>query len=95
MTFSDFIFQRRLCTVFLRSTAAILRNQHGVLTVSSVLEGEYGISGVSLGVPCIVSRNGVEKILQVALPPDEQSALVKSAAVLREAAEELELPARS
>jgi L-lactate dehydrogenase len=95
MTFSDFIFQRRLCTVFHRSTAAILRNQHGVLTVSSVLEGEYGISGDSLGVPCIVSRNGVEKILQVALPPDEQSALVKSAAVLREAAEELELPARS
>jgi len=73
--------------------AAILRNQHGVLTVSSVLEGEYGLSGVSLGVPCILSRKGVEKVMQVTLPPEEQSALVKSAAILREAIEQLELTA--
>jgi len=75
--------------------AAILRNQHGVLTVSSVLEGEYGLSGVSLGVPCILSRKGVEKVLQVALPPDEQSALAKSAAVLRQAIEQLDSAAAS
>jgi len=62
-----------------------------VLTVSSVLEGVYGLSGVSLGVPCIVSQEGVERVLQVALPPDEQSALEKSAAVLREAIEKLGL----
>jgi L-lactate dehydrogenase len=78
-----------------RIAAAILRNQHGVLTVSSVLEGEYGLSGVSLGVPCIVSRKGVEKVLQVNLPPDEQTALVKSATALREVIEKLELPAPS
>ena len=71
--------------------APILRNQHGVLTVSSVLEGEYGLSGVSLGVPCIVSRKGVEQVLQVDLSPDEQSALEKSAAVLREIIEKLAL----
>ena len=70
--------------------AAILRNQHGVLTVSAVLEGEYGLSGVSLGVPCILSRNGVEKILQVSLPPDEQGAMAHSAAVLREAIQQVE-----
>jgi L-lactate dehydrogenase len=62
-----------------------------VLTVSSVLEGEYGLSGVSLGVPCIVSRKGVEKVLEVTLPPDEQSALVKSASVLQAAIEKLDL----
>lgn len=78
-----------------RIAAAILRNQHGVLTVSSVLEGEYGLSGLSLGVPCILSRSGVEKVLQVTLPPDEQSALVKSAAVLREAIEQLGLAVAS
>jgi len=71
--------------------AAILRNQRGVLTVSSVLEGEYGLSGVSLGVPCIVSQKGVDKVLEVALPPDEQSALVKSAAVLQAAIKKLDL----
>jgi L-lactate dehydrogenase len=70
--------------------AAILRNQQGVLTVSSVLEGEYGLSGVSLGVPCIVSQKGIEKVLQVALPPDEQSALVKSAVVLQAVIKQLE-----
>ena len=74
-----------------RIAAAILRNQHGVLTVSAVLEGEYGLSDVSLGVPCIVSREGVEQVLQVNLSPDEQSALEKSAAVLREAIEKLAL----
>ena len=75
--------------------AAVLRNQHGVLTVSSVLEGEYGLIGVSLGVPCILSEKGVEKVLEIALPPDEQSALVNSAAVLREAIEQLELAVTS
>ena len=73
-----------------RIAAAILRNQHGVHTVSAVLEGEYGLSGVSLGIPCILSQKGVEKVLQVALPPDEQNALVKSAGVLREIIGQLE-----
>jgi L-lactate dehydrogenase len=70
--------------------APILRDQHGVLTVSAVLEGEYGLSGVSLGVPCIVSRKGIEQILQVNLSTDEQSALEKSAAVLRDVIDKLE-----
>ena len=65
-----------------RIAAAVLRNQHGVLTVSAVLEGEYGLRGVSLGIPCIVARTGVERVLQVPLPADEQAALAASAAVL-------------
>jgi len=73
-----------------RIAAAILRNQHGVLTVSSVLEGEYGLTGVSLGIPCILSQKGVEKVLQVDLPPDEHNALLKSAAILREIIGQLE-----
>jgi L-lactate dehydrogenase len=73
-----------------RIAAAILRNQNSVLTVSAVLQGEYGLSGVSLGVPCVVSQKGVERILEVELPPDEQNALAKSAAVLREMITQLE-----
>jgi L-lactate dehydrogenase len=73
-----------------RIAAAILRNQHGVLTVSAVLEGEYGLHGVSLGIPCVVAQRGVEKVLQVDLPPDEQEALAKSGAVLRELIGQLE-----
>jgi L-lactate dehydrogenase len=74
-----------------RIAATILRNQNSVLTISAVLEGEYGLSGVSLGVPCIVSQKGVERILQVNLPPEEQNALEKSATVLREMLAQLKL----
>ena len=78
-----------------RIAAAILRNQHGVLTVSAVLEGEYGLRGVSLGVPCIVARDGVERVLQVALPAGEQAALADSAAILVKTLQQLELPPSS
>jgi L-lactate dehydrogenase len=72
--------------------AAILRNQNSVLTVSAVLEGEYGLSGLSLGVPCLVSQKGLERILQAKLSPDEQNALAQSATVLREMIAQLNLP---
>jgi L-lactate dehydrogenase len=78
-----------------RIAATILRNQNSVLTISAVLEGEYGLSGVSLGVPCIVSQKGVERILQVNLPPEEQNALEKSATVLREMIAQLKLSGTS
>jgi L-lactate dehydrogenase len=65
-------------------SAAVLRNQSSVLTVSAVLEGEYGEEGVALGVPSIVSHKGVDQVLEVALPPDESAAFHKSAATLRE-----------
>ncbi len=75
-----------------RIAAAILRNQNSVLTVSAVLEGEYGLSGVSLGVPCLVSQKGVERILQANLTPEEQNDLARSATVLREMIAQLNLP---
>jgi L-lactate dehydrogenase len=64
--------------------SAILRNQNSVLTVSAVLEGEYGLSGLSLGVPCVVSQQGVERIMEAKLTPEETDALARSATVLRE-----------
>ncbi len=75
-----------------RIAAAILRNQNSVLTVSAVLEGEYGLSGVSLGVPCLVSQKGIERILQANLTPEEQNDLTRSATVLREMIAQLDLP---
>jgi L-lactate dehydrogenase len=72
--------------------AAILRNQNSVLTVSAVLEGEYGLSGLSLGVPCLVSQKGIERILEAKLSPDEQKALARSAGVLRDSIVQLGLP---
>lgn len=64
-------------------TNAILRNHSSVLTVSAVLEGEYGEHGVALGVPSIMSSKGVEQVLQVDLPQAEMDALKTSAETLR------------
>ena len=72
-------------------STAILRNQRSVLTVSAVLEGEYGLSGLALGVPSVVSSTGVEQVLETELPPDEQAALENSASTLRGIIEKLNL----
>lgn len=62
-----------------RITSSILRDEHRVLPVSTLLTGEFGLHDVCLSVPCIVGRDGVEKILQSTFPPDERQALVASA----------------
>ncbi len=64
-----------------RITEAILLNQRSVLTVSVYLHGEYGISDVCLGVPCLVSAQGAEEIIEKKLPIEEQKALEHSAGV--------------
>jgi len=68
-----------------RITAAILRNQSSILSVSTLLESDFGISNVCLSVPCVVSENGVSRIIESPLAPDEASALSNSAVVLRKA----------
>ncbi len=72
-----------------RIISAILRNEKSVLTVSTVLEGEYGLSQVCLGVPAMLGEAGVERILDVDLPPAERAALERSAGVLKQAIAQL------
>ena len=62
-----------------RISGAILRNENSVLTVSTLLQGEYGIRDVCLSVPCIVGENGVVRIIDAQLAPEEQEALNRSA----------------
>jgi L-lactate dehydrogenase len=69
--------------------AAIIRDQHSVLTVSTLLNGEYGLYDVCISVPCILSRYGVERIIEERLTEDELQALVHSAHVLRKTYEEV------
>jgi L-lactate dehydrogenase len=63
-------------------TEAILLNQRSVLTVSMCLNGEYGLSDVCLGVPCLVSALGAEEIIEKNLPEGEQKSLERSAEIL-------------
>jgi L-lactate dehydrogenase len=64
-------------------TEAILLNQKSVLTVSMCLDGEYGLSDVCLGVPCLVSASGAEEIIAKKLPVEEQKSLERSADILK------------
>jgi len=68
-----------------RIAEAIVKDEHAVLPVSAVLEGEYGQGGLALSVPSIVSRKGLQEVLEMPLSGDEQKALAASAARMREA----------
>ena len=68
-----------------RIISAIVRNEKSVLTVSTVLEGEYGLNNVCLGVPAMVGEAGVDRVIEADLPPQERTALERSADVIREA----------
>ena len=68
-----------------RITKAIFSNENAILTISSLVSGEYGIDGVYLGLPCIVGREGRVKLLELELTGEEKEKLQKSAEVIREA----------
>jgi malate dehydrogenase len=63
---------------------AILKDKKKILPCAAYLEGEYGIKGLFVGVPVKLGAKGVEEIIQVKLTADENSALQKSAASVRE-----------
>ena len=70
---------------------SIIRDEYSVLTVSSLLNGEYGLDDVCLSLPSIVSRAGVEKRILLRLSPEEEAGLKHSAAVLKELGAQLKL----
>ncbi len=74
-----------------RISEAILRNEHSILTVSTLLQGEYGIDDVCLSVPCVIGKGGVERIVTARLSDDEQNALLASARTLREVLDNINL----
>jgi len=63
---------------------AIVKDKKRILPCSAWLEGEYGMSGLFLGVPCKLGRNGLEKIIEVELTAEESAALERSAEAVRE-----------
>ncbi len=63
---------------------AIVNDQKRILPCAAWLDGEYGMSGLYLGVPCKLGRKGLEKVIEVTLSADERAALEKSAQAVRE-----------
>ena len=72
-----------------RITRAIFGDENSVLTVSAMLKGEYGQSDVFSGVPCIINKNGVQRVLKLALTQEELGRLEQSCNVLKDSYEEL------
>lgn len=66
-------------------TASILRKQSSVLTVSSMLDGEFGLKDVCLSVPCVVTDKGIARIITSPLTASELESLSRSAAILKDA----------
>lgn len=63
---------------------AIVKDQRRILPCAAWLEGEYGMNGLYLGVPCKLGKNGLEQVIEVTLTADERAALEKSADAVRE-----------
>ena len=63
---------------------AILKDKKKVLPCAAYLDGEYGISGYYIGVPCKLGSRGIEQILEIKLTAEEDAALKKSAAAVKE-----------
>ncbi|MBU1878437.1 MAG: L-lactate dehydrogenase [Chloroflexi bacterium] len=90
------IIQRKGSTYYavavglLRIVESILRDQHTVLSVSSLVPGHYGLENIYLSLPTVIGRNGVERVLHLPLDEGETAALRESAGVLRGVLNELD-----
>jgi len=66
---------------------SILKNKKKILPCAAYLEGEYGISGLFVGVPVKLGKNGIEQIIALNLTAEERQALMNSAAAVQELVE--------
>ena len=65
-----------------RITKAIFGNEYSVLTVSAHLQGEYGENGIYIGIPCVVNRMGIQRIVELPLGSEEKKRLHSSCETL-------------
>ena len=63
---------------------AILKDKKKILPCAAYLQGEYGISGLYVGVPVKLGAKGIEQIIEIKLTSEEKAGLDKSAAAVKE-----------
>jgi malate dehydrogenase len=68
---------------------AVLKGRNRVMSVSTYLQGEYGFSDLSIGVPCVLGKDGIEKILELRLDAEAKKAFEKSASIIKDAIAEM------
>jgi malate dehydrogenase len=64
---------------------AVINNRNRVMSVSTCPSGQYGCSDYSIGVPVVLGKNGVEKIIELKLSNESQQRFDKSVATIKEA----------
>ena len=85
-----------IASAIVRICEAVLHNERTVLTASTLLTGQYGISDLYLSLPCVISAGGVERILAPDLDEQERAGLAASACAIRDALAQMDgsLPSR-
>ena len=61
---------------------AIATDSKKMFACSALVDGEYGLSDLSIGVPCIIGKDGIEKIVEIELSDTEKTKLAESAAAV-------------
>lgn len=74
-----------------RIAECIVRDEHSVLPVSCLVNGHFGLSDMCLGIPAIVGKSGVERVLDIDLDDSERELLLSSAKTLREVLDDCKL----
>jgi malate dehydrogenase len=69
---------------------AVLTGRNRVMSVSTYLDGEYGFHDLSIGVPCVLGKNGIQRIIELKLDPKAKDDFEKSASVIEDIKEKME-----
>jgi malate dehydrogenase len=68
-----------------------LHDKRRIIACAALCEGEYGIQGLFIGVPCLISSKGLEKIFEIQLTAEEKAMLDKTVASVKKTTEETKL----
>jgi len=74
----------------LEMAEAIIYDRRKILPACALLEGEYGVNGLFVGVPCVLGKNGIEKVIEVDLTDNEKAALEHSIGAVRKTCDEVD-----
>ncbi len=74
-----------------RIAEAIVKNEHAVLPISSLMQGEFGLSDLCLSIPTVVGNKGVEMVVDIYLDNEEKQKLLESAHALKHVLESLDI----
>lgn len=73
-----------------RIISAVIRDEKAILPVSAYPDGKYGLDEICIGLPCIIGKDGIEKVLEIPLSPEEKEKLILSAKSIKSTIQSVE-----